>query len=86
MRRLLLASACIVLISGPALACRGTVQYPKAFEQLDQSTVSANRIEELREKLRQGQAMHEDGHRQGDGGKMAQSLRFLDDILMQIGK
>ncbi len=86
MRALLLASACIVVISGPALACRGTVEYPKAFEQLEQSTVSANRIEELREQLSQGQAMHEDGHRRGEGGKMAESLRILDEIMMQIGK
>ena len=86
MRRLLLASACIVLISGPALACRGTAEYPKAFEQLDRSSVPASRNKELREMLSQGQAMHEDGHRQGDGSKMAESLRFLDDILSQIGK
>jgi hypothetical protein len=86
MRTLLLASACIVVISGPALACRGTVEYPKALEQVEQSTVSANRLEELREQLSQGQAMHEDGHRQGDMGKMGRSLRILDEIMMQIGK
>ena len=86
MRTLLLASACIVMISGPALACRGTAEYPKAFEQLDQSMVSANRIEELREQLSQGQAMHEEGHRQGDMGKMGESLRILDGIRGEIGK
>lgn len=86
MRTLLLASACIVVISGSALACRGTVEYPKALEQVEQSTVSANRLEELREQLSQGQAMHEEGHRRGDGGKMAESLRILDEIMMQFGK
>ncbi len=85
MRTLLLASACIVVISGPALACRGTVEYPKALEQVEQSTVSANRLEKLREQLSQGQAMHEDGHRQGDMGKMGESLRMLDGIKGEIG-
>ena len=86
MKTLLLASACIVVISGPALACRGTAEYPKALEQIEQSTVSANRIQELREQLSQGQAMHEEGHRQGDMGKMGESLRILDGIRGEIGK
>ncbi len=48
MRTLLLASACILVISGSALACRGTDEFPQAFEQLDRSTVSAERMQELR--------------------------------------
>ena len=35
MRTLLLAGACILVISGPALACRGTDEFPQAFEQLE---------------------------------------------------
>ena len=86
MKTLLLASACIVVIYGPALACRGTVEYPQAFERLDRSTASANHIKELREQLSQGQAIHEEGHRQGDKGKMAESLRILDEIMAQFSK
>ena len=33
MRTLRLAGAFTVVIAGPALACRGTVEYPPAFEQ-----------------------------------------------------
>ncbi len=86
MRTLLLAGACIVAISAPALACRGTTEYPQALEQLNQSTIPAERMNELRDQLSRGQAMHEQGHRQGDGGKMGRSLRVLDGIKAEIGK
>ncbi len=85
MRTLLLAGACIVAVSGPALACRGTTEYPQAFEQLNQSKVPAERMKELLDQLSQGQAMHGEGHRQGDMGKMGQSLRILDSIKPAIG-
>ena len=85
MRTLLLAGACIAAISGPALACRGTTEYPQALEQLRQSTIPAERMNELRDQLSRGQAMHEEGHRQGDMGKMGQSLRILDSIKPEIG-
>jgi hypothetical protein len=86
MRTLLLASTFIVVIAGPALACRGTTEFPQAFEQLEQSNVSEERKEELREQLSQGQSMHEDGHSQGDMGKMGGSLQILDEILKEIGQ
>ncbi len=86
MRTLLLASACILMISGPAVACRGTIEFPQAFEQLDQSTVSAERMQELRELLSQGQSMHDEGHSQYDGAKIGESLRILDEILSEIGQ
>ncbi len=86
MRTLLLASACIVAISAPALACRGTTEFPQAFEQLNQSKIPAVRMKDLMEQLSRGQAMHEEGHRQGDMGKIGQSLRILDSIKPEIGK
>ncbi len=86
MRTLLLAGACIVAISAPALACRGTTEYPQALEQLNQSTIPAVRMKDLMEQLSRGQAMHEQGHRQGDGGKMGRALRILDGIKAEIGK
>jgi hypothetical protein len=86
MRTLLLASAFIVVIAGPALACRGTTEFPQAFEQLEQSNVSEARKKELREQLGQSQSMHEDGHSQGDRGKMGGSLQTLDEIMKEIGQ
>lgn len=85
MRTLLLAGACIAAISAPALACRGTTEYPQALEQLRQSTIPAERMKNFMEQLSRGQAMHEEGHRQGDMGKMGQSLRILDGIKPGIG-
>ena len=86
MRTLLLAGAFTVVIAGPALACRGTVEFPQAFEQLEQSNVSTERKAELREQLSQGQSMHADGHAQSDMGKMGGSLQILEKILKQIGQ
>ncbi len=86
MRTLLLAGAFTVVIAGPALACRGTVEFPQALEQLEQSNVSTERKTELREQLSQGQSMHADGHSQGDIGKMGGSLQILDEILQEIGR
>ncbi len=85
MKTILFASACLILVSGPALACRGTTEYPQALEQLNQSKVPAERMKELLDQLSQGQAMHGEGHRQGDMGKMGQSLRILDSIKPEIG-
>ncbi len=80
MRTLLLASACVVLIAGPALACRGTAEYPQIFIQLEQSKSSPERVEALMAMLGQGQTMHKEGHRQGDMGKLLTSLRMLDEL------
>ncbi len=86
MRTLLLAGALIVVIAAPALACRGTTEFPEAFDQLEQSNISPERKMELGEQLSQGQSMHEDGHSQGDMGKMGGSLQILDEILKEIGE
>ena len=86
MRTLLLACTFTVVIAGPALACRGTVEYPQAIEQLEQSNVSAERKKELREQLSWGQSMHDDGHSQSDMGKTGGSLQILDEILKEIGQ
>ena len=85
MRALLLAGACIVMISGPALACRGTTEYPQAFNQLEQSNISSERMNELIEQLSEGQSMHEEGHRQSNMAKVGKSLRILDGIKPEIG-
>ncbi len=84
MRTLLLASACIVMIAGPALACRGTAEYPQIATQLEQSKSSPVRVTVLMAKLRQGQSMHQVGHRQGDMGKLLASLSILDELTEEL--
>ena len=86
MRTLLLASAFVVAISAPALACRGTAEFPQAAAQLEQSNILTERKAELMEQLSQGQSLHEQGHRQGDMGKLAESLRILDAIMAELGR
>ncbi len=78
MKTLLFASACIVLISGPALACRGTAEYPRLSTQLEQLQGSPERISALGEQIRAGQSMHSEGHREGNMAKLLASLRILD--------
>ncbi len=86
MKPLLFATACIVVISGPALACRGTVEFPEVSTQLEQSDISSERMDELIQLLSQGQTLHEEGHSQGDGGKMGAGLRILDEVKREIGE
>ncbi len=86
MKTLLLTTACLVVISGPALACRGTAEFPEVSTQLQQSTISPERMNELKQRLSQGQAMHEQGHSQGDGGKMGAALGILDEVKSEISQ
>ena len=74
----------MVLIAGPALACRGTAEYPQIFIQLEQSKSSPERVEALMAMLSQGQTMHKEGHRQGDMDKLLTSLRMLDELKESI--
>ncbi len=80
MRYLLLTGVCLVLISSSALACRGTAEFPQTNQQLQSSTLSAERLDALLQQLTQGAAMHEEAHQQGDMSKMGESIRILDDV------
>ncbi len=80
MRLLLLTGVCLVLISSSALACRGTAEFPQTNQQLQSSTLSAERLDALLQQLTQGAAMHEEAHQQGDMSKMGESIRILDDV------
>ena len=84
MRKLLFASVCIVVISEPALACRGTYEYPQTAKQLEQSMVSAEFKKDLMERLMRGQAKHDEGHSSGNMREIAASIRILDGIKAQI--
>ena len=86
MAALLLAGGFIVAIAGPALACRGTFEFPQAAGEVAQSTIPPERKKALTEQLRQGEAMHTQAHRTGDMTKMGEALRILDGILKQTGK
>ncbi len=80
MKYLLLSGLCLVLISGSALACRGTTEFPQVNEQLQSSTLPSERLGALLEQLSLGTLMHDQAHQQGDMSKMGESIRILDDV------
>ena len=86
MRTLVLTIAAVVLVSGTALACRGTTEFPDTAARLQSLTLSSARLQELKAELNRGQSMHAEGHRIGDGSKMGKSLLILDDIKQRIGE
>jgi len=86
MRLFLLTGVFLVLISGSALACRGTTEFPQVNEQLQSSTLSPERLDALLEQLTQGKAMNEEAHQQGDMSKMGQSIGILDGVKEQMSQ
>lgn len=80
MRLFVLTGVFLVLISGSALACRGTTEFPQVNEQLQSSTLPSERLGALLEQLSLGTLMHEEAHQQGDMSKMGQSIGILDDV------
>ena len=86
MRTLILVSVIIALVSTPALACRGTAEFPEAANGIRQSTLTPERKKEFLNQLSIGNALHKEAHRENDMMKMGNSIRILDEIKTQIGK
>ena len=86
MRTLILSGVLIALIATPALACRGTAEYPEASDDIAQSTLTPERKKELLDQLNVGNTLHKQAHRENDMMKMGDSIRILDGIKAQIGK
>ncbi len=86
MRTLILAGVLIALVSTPALACRGTAEYPEASDDIAQSTLTPERKKELLDQLNVGNTLHKQAHRENDMMKMGDSIRILDGINAQIRK
>ena len=86
MRTLILGGVLIALVTAPALACRGTAEYPGAADDIAQSTLTPERKKELLDQLSVGNALHKKAHRKGDMMKMGESIQILDGIKAQIGK
>jgi hypothetical protein len=86
MRTLLLAGACLVLLATPALACRGTAEYPEAFGSLAKSDLPEAQKVDHKKKLEQGEALHRRGHQLDDQALRKESLKILDDIKAKIAR
>ena len=86
MKTLLLASACAMLIAAPALACRGTVEYPELAVQLANADLPAEQKQTLATRLEEGEALHRKGHDNDDKNLRQESLSILDEIKAEIAK
>jgi hypothetical protein len=86
MKTFLLSSACVMLFAAPALACRGTAEYPETAQLLAESNLSHEQKEEYQKRLEEGATMHRQGHDLNDPALRTESLKILDDIKVQIAK
>jgi hypothetical protein len=80
MRTLFLAGVLISLVTTPALACRGTVEFSAVADGITQSTLTPERKKELLDQLSVGDALHKKAHREGDMMIMEESLGIIDGI------
>jgi len=88
MRPLLLALALslasLSFAAAPALACRGTAEYPELEQKLAMSSLPAETKARLQREWSEGKALHDAAHADDDKAKMKQSLEILDRIRQQL--
>jgi hypothetical protein len=84
MKTLLLAGACAMLISVPALACRGTAEYPELAAQLAKRDLPAEQKDAYGKKLKEGEALHRQGHDRDNKALRDESLKILDELKAAI--
>jgi hypothetical protein len=83
-KTLLLTCICSVLISAPALACRGTAEYPDLALRLAAADLPAAEKAGMTARFKEGEAMHQRGHELDDAALRQQSLDILDAIKAKI--
>jgi hypothetical protein len=86
MRTLLLTSACALLMAAPALACRGTAEYPDAAVRVASANLPAGEKEALSKRLKEGEALHDRGHTRDDAALRQESLKILDEIKAKLAR
>ena len=85
MKALVLGLACAALIASPALACRGTAEYPAARAQIAKADLTPAEKDTMSRRLDEGWALHHRGHGELDAKLRRQSLEILDAIKARIG-
>jgi hypothetical protein len=85
MNRFVLGICVLSLSAAPALACKGTAEYPATMKLAAQSAVTPEKKQEIMKMLEQGNALHEEGHKADDTAKMKKSMEMLEAIKKQIG-
>ena len=85
MRYLLLACISAVLLSSPALACRGTVEYSEVKVRLAMADLPSADKAVYQQRLEEGWALHQNGHDEKSKELRKQSLKILDEIKVKVG-
>jgi hypothetical protein len=78
--------ACAVLLTTPALACRGTVEYPEVMALLAKADIPEERKQVLADRLTEGKVLHDKGHDMDSQELRLKSLAVLDEIRVEISK
>ncbi len=87
MKKILLAAAVLMVVSGPVLACaRGAAEYPQMAEALQYAELMPEQRDALSRLYEKGRAMHAEGERTNDFAKMGEALQILDQVKQAIGK
>lgn len=86
MRTLLFAVGCVMLASAPALACRGTAEYPQVAAQLAKLDLPAAQKAAYAKKLEEGKALHQKGHELDNQELRKESLKILDELKAELAK
>lgn len=86
MKALLLACSCMVFVSAPASACRGTAEYPQVAAQLAQAQLPTADKAALTKRLNAAETLHQRGHDTNSEALMKESLSVLDEIKAKIAK
>lgn len=84
MKTLLIAGVCAMLISAPALACRGTAEYPELAAHLTNADIPSEQKEAYAKRLEEGEALHRKGHDLDDQKLRQESLKILDELKAEI--
>jgi len=84
MKTLLFAGVAAMLAAAPAMACRGTAEYPQAVAQLARADLPTAEKEGYARKLEEGAALHRRGHDLDDAALRRESLAILDAIKAKL--
>jgi hypothetical protein len=68
------------MTTAPAMACRGTVEYPQVVLALAEAGILPAEKSRLEEKLEKGEALHRQAHELGRPDIGQESLAILDEI------
>lgn len=85
MKTVLLACVGVLMVSGPAWACRGTAEFPDVQAKLAMADLPESVRTNYSERLLEGIALHEMGHEEDSMELRLKSLEILDELKIKLG-